>query len=350
MILKIVKSPWALFFAECGYFLINLILRYFANCSNNLKVVITLQIITSVFAIITYFLPYLYSLYYLSNTSLKPGLKRSACFIVKVIVFYLLFPILFKPYPGDFISTVIWVIKIPELYVTLLIFFMLMFSFFMSSKSKETLSCKDKIISGTFMALLEFMVIRIIMLATTIYLYSHDLIIGQVEPEKILSDFDHSIIANYKWIMLLSFISFLLTFSCAICFLKKNGKKLFHVTDKVSSLINTVFNALFISIVFFISKKNYMSYIIAWIVLLVIMFLCKKYLYKWFDRYVQDIFNNSMQILLIGTIYTFGQPDEIKSYISEDLTRMLISIIVLWSIGLIIKRIGNSKKSVCDKK
>lgn len=339
MFLKIVKSPWALFFAESLYFLINLILRYFANCSNNLKLVITLQIITSVFAIITYFLPYLYSLYYLSNTSLKPGLKRSICFVVKVILFYLLFSILFKPYPGDFISTVIWVIKIPELYVTLLIFVILMFSFFMSSKNKEILSCKDKIISGTFMALLEFMVIRIIMLVTTIYLYSHDLIMGQFEPEKILSDFDHSIIANYKWIMLLSFISFSLTFSCAICFLKKNGKKLFHVTDKVSSLMNTVFNALFISIVFFVSKKNYISYAITWIVLVIIMIFSKKYLEKWFDKYVQDIFKNSMQILLIGVIYTFGQPDEIQSYISGDLVKMLISIILLWGVGAIIKMI-----------
>lgn len=46
-----------------------------------------------------------------------------------------------------------------------------------------------------------------------------------------------------------------------------------------------------------------------------------------------------MQILLIGVIYTFGQPDEIQSYISGDLVKMLISIILLWGVGAIIKMI-----------
>lgn len=86
-------------------------------------------------------------------------------------------------------------------------------------------------------------------------------------------------------------------------------------------------------------KKNYISYAITWIVLVIIMIFGKKYFEKWFDKYVQDIFKNSMQILLIGVIYTFGQPDEIQSYISGDLVKMLISIILLWGVGAIIKKI-----------
>lgn len=287
-------------------------------------------LLTSILGIVVYFVPYYYLLLCWRDIKREKICSRLVKDFIKIIIFYIAFWLFFTPFPGDYLSTLTFMFS-PQIKLTFILFGTILPAFYKSFSNNEQLTLRDDLISGTYMLVFEFMLLRILVITNIIYLNINARILNQNTSKYIISA-KNSLMFNVRYVLIVSFLTILITLITSIFLIKKGKDRLFLANKHIFSIPNVIFNVILVVIAHFAIIKNQTGFIAAYIIVVILITnkWTKKKFKAWLNEYTKDILKNVIQVLLIGIVYTFSNSGESLSYIKNDLFTMILSVVMCY--------------------
>lgn len=325
------KSNW--FIALLIYFFINEILRNLNYKS--ISVYILCLLITSILGMFICTIPYIYILNYFSQIE-KVHIKKVIPDLITMGIYYALFWVLFKPYPGDYIKVPALICTIPTLRMLFIVLIFILPSFYISLYKENKLTLKEILCSGIFSIFFQYVIIQILVIGTIIYMNT-EAIFKRWSKDTYNLAFKKSFLINYRYFLPLLALTIIFTLYITILVVKKGEKRILY-NPKFKYVVYKIFlNSLFVIFaILLIQKKNALMYILYLLLLLIIDFNPSLFNY-WLKEYMGDALGNTIEIFLLGFFYSFDQSNSIQEYISGDFVQSLIALLLLYTTIILIK-------------
>lgn len=134
-----------------------------------MNVYILCLLVTSILGMFICIIPYIYILSYFSQIE-KVHIKKVIPDLITMSIYYALFWVLFKPYPGDYIKVPVLICTIPTLRMLFIVFIFILPSFYISLYKENKLTLKEILCSGIFSIVFQYVMIQILVIGTIIYM------------------------------------------------------------------------------------------------------------------------------------------------------------------------------------
>lgn len=315
------------------YFCVNEILRNLIYRSINEYIISLLT--TSILGLFIFIIPYIYILNYFSQVE-GVQIKKTLFDLIVIGIYYFLFWLLFKPYPGDYIDTSAIICTTPTLRMLFIVLILILPIFLYSIYKENNLTKKDILCSGIFSVVFQYLIIQILVIGTIIWL-NIEIFLKKWDSHSYNLAIGRSLLVNYRYFFPLLFLIILLTLCFTVLFVRKKKRRILYNKKLGYSAFKISLNSLFIIFVILLIQKKTILMWIVYLTLLAIIHFNSKRFSQWFNEYINDALSNTIEIFFIGFFYSLDQPSKIQDYIKEDFVKALIALLVLYMVIIIWK-------------
>lgn len=237
-------------------------------------------------------------------------------------IYYALFWVLFKPYPGDYIKVPALICTIPTLRMLFIVLIFILPSFYISLYKENKLTLKEILCSGRFSIFFQYVIIQILVIGTIIYMNT-EAIFKRWSKDSYNLAFKKSFLINYRYFLPLLALTIIFTLYITILVVKKGEKRILY-NQKFKYVVYKIFlNSLFVIFaILLIQKKNTLMYILYFLLLLIIDFNPSLFNY-WLKEYMSDALGNTIEIFLLGFFILLINPIQYKNTLVETLFNLV---------------------------
>lgn len=142
-------------------------------------------------------------------------------------IYYALFWVLFKPYPGDYIKVPALICTIPTLRMLFIVLIFILPSFYISLYKENKLTLKEILCSGRFSIFFQYVIIQILVIGTIIYMNT-EAIFKRWSKDSYNLAFKKSFLINYRYFLPLLALTIIFTLYITILVVKKGEKRILY--------------------------------------------------------------------------------------------------------------------------